>query len=173
MQYKDARIDGQYRTWLGRSTIPFDDWQSERRIVNFLMLNPSKANAEINDPTIGRVIGFATAWGFDTAYVTNLYAFRATRPADLWKARDPVGEDNDNEILINACLADQVICAWGANALLDRQLEVLALLDGINLYHLGLTKEGFPRHPLYLKGDTKPTLWKGTHDTSKASSGGQ
>src|SRR5581483_9586135 len=82
-------------------------------VVNFIMLNPSTADAETDDPTIRRCLGFAKAWGYGTLVVTNLFAYRATDPAELAKAGDPVGPDNDTRLWSEAQLSDLVVCAWG------------------------------------------------------------
>lgn len=84
--------------------------------------------------------------------VVNLYAYRATKPAELWAAEDPVGPENDR-YLREACeAADLVICAWGANARADRVRQVFAMLPG-NAQCFGHTKSGDPKHPLYLPKD--------------------
>ena len=131
--------------------------------VVFVMLNPSTADAQVDDPTITRCVNFAESWGYGNLYVVNVFAFRATDPKDLRKAADPVGPAND--LIIRACAASHrksVIAAWGSEIRHwpmreAHVLEVLrqALADE-PLLCLGATRDGFPRHPLYLKGDTKP-----------------
>lgn len=76
--------DGLYRFALHR-------WWGDGIRLGFVMLNPSTADAEIDDPTIRRCMGFARTLGFDGIRVVNLYAYRATKPADLWKADEPTG----------------------------------------------------------------------------------
>jgi hypothetical protein len=122
------------------------------------MLNPSTADAEIDDPTIRRCIGFAKAWGFEGIVVRNLYALRATNPKELWVHEDPVGPDNN--AFLGDTLGDEfTVCAWGANAKPFRVQSVVGRLTatGAALRHLGLTKDGYPRHPLYLRGDVTPS----------------
>lgn len=125
----------------------------------FVMLNPSTADHETDDNTITRCKGFAKSVGARQLTVVNLYAGRATKPADLFKMKDPVGEEND-EYLEEALQFGNdatVICAWGANAKADRVEEFLALAAKHNrpLFCFGTTGKGEPRHPLYLKGDTE------------------
>jgi hypothetical protein len=133
---------------------------SSRKLV-FGMLNPSVADAEKNDRTIRRCIGFAAAWGFRHLSVFNAYAFISPYPKDLWKVPDPVGPDNDAHILDIVRDADMVIAAWGMNIQRERETAVRALLAGagVKLHHLGLTKDGYPNHPLYLPKTTTPTEW--------------
>jgi hypothetical protein len=133
----------------------------ESRKLVFGMLNPSVATADKDDPTIRRCIGFAAAWGFRHLSVFNAYAFISPYPEDLWKVPDPVGPDNDAHILDLVSDADMVIAAWGVNIGRDRERAVRELLGGagVKLHHLGLTKDGHPRHPLYLPKTVTPTEW--------------
>lgn len=127
-------------------------WNTGRTVV-FIMLNPSTADAFIDDPTIRRVCNFAQRWGFAGVRVVNLFALRAKDPQALTKAEDPIGPENDQRIWDACDGGDQVILAWGAHgALQGRGAEVMAvLMEGeFMLWHLGLTKDGHPRHPLYL-----------------------
>ena len=124
--------------------------------VAFVMLNPSTADAERDDPTIRRCAGFARAWGFGGMTVVNLFALRATDPARLRRARDPVGRDNDRHIAAAAAGARMVVVAWGVHGdLAGRDRTVLALLVGRRPRCLGVTSGGHPRHPLYLAATTR------------------
>lgn len=143
---------GQYRYALGRR------W-GDGGTVAFVMLNPSTADATMDDPTIRRCMGFAKAWGYGGLVVANLYAYRATKPADLWKAANPIGPNNDEHLARVAAGCDQIVAAWGVNARPDRIAEVLALPGMDRLTALALTKDGQPRHPLYLRGDLVPQPW--------------
>ncbi len=119
------------------------------------MLNPSTADAERDDPTIRRCAGFARSWGFGGMTVVNLFALRATDPARLRRARDPVGRDNDRHIAA-AASAGLVVVAWGVHGRLgERDRAVLALLSGCRPGCLGTTRGGHPRHPLYLPAATR------------------
>lgn len=128
-------------------------------ICVFLMLNPSTADAFKNDPTVRRCVGFAQKWGFGTLIVTNIFAYRSTDPAGMLAVKDPVGALNDDAILWATSHAKMVVAAWGTHgSLLGRGNAVTRLLrnQGTKIHHLGLTKGGFPKHPLYVAGDTKP-----------------
>lgn len=95
--------------------------------------------------------------------VVNLFAFRATDPRDLKQAKAPNGPDNDAALRQAARWSDLLICAWGLHGNHQgRADEVVTLLknQGAALYHLGLTKDGHPRHPLYLASTVQPGLWR-------------
>ena len=126
----------------------------------FIGLNPSTADETADDPTIRRCVGFARAWGYDAMCMTNLFAYRATLPADMKKAADPVGwEVNDRRLRHLAAEAGVVIAAWGAHgAFMDRGANVRRMLPG-GLHYLRLTKDGHPGHPLYLPASLQPVEW--------------
>ena len=121
------------------------------------MLNPSTADARRDDPTIRRCMGFARTWGYGGVEVVNLFALRATDPSRLRIARDPVGPENDAHIRAVARRSSALVVAWGIHgALRERDAEVLALLSRRAPTHsLGWTKDGHPRHPLYLRRDAR------------------
>lgn len=131
-------------------------------VLNWIMLNPSRATERQNDPTIERCQRRAAALGFAAISVTNLFALCATRPADLKAAADPVGAGCDAVLRAAAERADMVLCAWGVHgAHLGRNRAVLALLEGLPLHVLGLTRAGHPRHPLYVPYSARPVPWPG------------
>ena len=137
-------------------------WDASLPAVNFLMLNPSTADAFQLDPTNRRCVGFAQAWGYGSIVTTNIFAFRSTNPAGLRTAKDPVGPDNDETILTAAKNADLVIAAWGTHGELQGRGEVVRAMlceAGVELHALKLTKAGHPGHPLYVAADTKPFCW--------------
>lgn len=136
-------------------------WDEGADLV-WVMLNPSTADAREDDPTIRKCQKFARTWGFGGISVVNLYAYRATNPADLLLAEDPVGPGND--IVLRSVFeeAGNVMAAWGATPVAKlREKEVLALLDetGRTPYVLRLTKDGHPGHPLYVRDETSPQEW--------------
>ena len=132
-------------------------------LLTFVMLNPSTADADQDDPTIRRCVGFARTLGYDGINVVNLYAFRATKPADLWLAAEPTGGERNDDLLreIGRCAeyGMPVVAAWGANAKRDRVNQVLTFRGWDKITALGLTKSGAPRHPLYLPASATPTPW--------------
>ncbi|MCU9836472.1 DUF1643 domain-containing protein [Ruegeria sp. WL0004] len=137
-------------------------WEPAGRKALFVMLNPSTATEVQNDPTVERCERRARTLGFGAFQVTNIFAWRDTDPRKMRAAQDPVGPENDRTILEGADWADQIVAAWGAHgAHLDRGPDVERLLrkTGLPLFHLGLTKDGHPKHPLYIGYSQQPTLW--------------
>ena len=138
------------------------EWVPAQGRVLFVMLNPSTATEVQNDPTVERCERRARALGFGAFRVCNIFAYRATDPRVMRAAPDPVGPMNDTAIADSALWADQIICAWGTHgAHLDRGAQVEALLraTGQPLWHLGLSKHGHPKHPLYIGYSVQPVLW--------------
>ena len=133
-----------------------------RAEVMFLMLNPSTADEVKNDPTIRRCIGFAKSWGFSRLIVCNIFAYRSTDPMKLRRVDDPIGPDNDTYIIDCHSEAEMTICAWGVHgAYLDRGILVARGINACSenpVMCLGVTKEGHPKHPLYVPAKTEPVL---------------
>ncbi|UWP93840.1 DUF1643 domain-containing protein [Aliiroseovarius crassostreae] len=147
-------------------------WEPQAKRVLFIMLNPSKATEIQNDPTVERCERRARALGFGGFRVVNIFGLRETHPQVMRQAADPVGPENDLELLAGCDWADQIICGWGTHgAHRDRGSEVADLLRarGHRLYHLGLSKAGHPKHPLYIAYATQPMRW----DRENATDGGQ
>ncbi|MER3432827.1 MAG: hypothetical protein C4288_05185 [Leptolyngbya sp. ERB_1_1] len=144
---------GTYRYVLWRS------WSSDPRI-GFVMLNPNQADAEFDEPTIRRCIGFAKRWGFGGLEVVNLFAYRAKTPQLLKQATEPIGEDNDRYLLTLSHRVDLIVLAWGNwGGLGQRDRAVLPFFQAQNVYSLGVTKLGHPKHPLYLRRDSDRIPW--------------
>src|SRR4051794_12691770 len=136
-------ICGRYRYLLTRQVGP------GQRTATFIMLNPSTADASNDDPTIRRCIGFARQWGCGRLAVLNLFAFRATDPADLKRAEEPVGPENRAwfERTLRDAGDGPVICGWGVHGEHRAQDEVVLgwLADlGMRTLALGLTRDGHP-----------------------------
>lgn len=158
---RDASISecGRYRWWLRRVwDAPLLNDGRFQGVINFVMLNPSTADAEIDDPTIRRCIAYAKSWGYGGLTVTNLYAFRSTDPRELKRATNPVGEWNSRYVREFANDADMTVCAWGNNAEPYHAQEVLGWLleSSDKVTALRVSKTGQPCHPLYLPGNLEP-----------------
>ena len=133
------------------------------RVINFIMLNPSTANENVNDPTIAKCENRSIKLGFDKMVITNLFAYRATDPSDMMIVDDPIGEENDNYILNHAKCAELVLCAWGNHGEYRyRSEDVIRMLkkNGIKLHALKLNSSGEPAHPLYLSNKLEIFEWK-------------
>ena len=132
---------------------------SNGALLTFVMLNPSTADHEIDDPTIRRCIAFAKRESCGAVNVVNLFGLRATDPRELAKASDPHGPGNFDalqETLRESKGHGSVICAWGANkSARPAAFNFIGLCGvvGIRVWCLGKTSDGSPRHPLYVKGD--------------------
>ncbi len=130
---------------------------NEKNFVNFVLLNPSTADEKIDDPTIKACIKFAQNWKYDGMWVTNLFAFRTTQPINLKKNKRPIGNKNDSYIQKYAKKSKTIVIAWGNHGnFLNRDKQVIKLLSQISdLYCLQILKNGQPKHPLYVKRQTK------------------
>jgi hypothetical protein len=136
-----------YRDWAS--------WSNMRTLV-VIGLNPSTADENDDDPTIRRCIGFAKREGCGRLVMLNLFALRATDPRVMKAHRDPIGAEND--AVIRHWTRDEcdwssiVVAAWGVHGVhMGRSVTVRLLTP--QLYCLGVTQTGQPRHPLYLHGD--------------------
>ncbi|OCP36768.1 DUF1643 domain-containing protein [Ensifer sp. LC163] len=142
---------GEYRYRLERR------WDADKPKVAFLMLNPSTADADHDDPTIRRCVAFAKSWGFGCLIVGNLFALRSTDPKALYSHPSPIGPDNDRHLFAIAQSARKIICAWGTHgALHDRGRRVAEQFEFFPLAALKVTADGHPGHPLYVAASTQP-----------------
>jgi hypothetical protein len=138
-------------------------WDAALPTINFLMLNPSTADERVLDPTCARARDYAERWGYGALIVTNIFGWRATDPAQMRAAHDPIGSGNDRAILRAAREAELVVCAWGNHgAHAERSLEVRRLLGAQKgkLHALRLNGSGEPAHPLYLPARLRPQPWR-------------
>ncbi|WP_207558562.1 DUF1643 domain-containing protein [Mycobacteroides abscessus] len=134
--------------------------------LEFVMLNPSTADAAVDDPTIRRCVGFAKRWGYASIVVHNLYAYRATDPTELANAEDPIGPENrkylsreDAACTIAAWGAHPAATGWWSGYPYGWQRDVI---KRSRLYCLGVNANGSPKHPLYVKGSIEPIEYNPT-----------
>lgn len=153
---------GLYRYRLSR------DLGRQGPIVCMIGVNPSDADAEKNDATIRKDIGFGDRNGWGKLVKVNLCAAVSTDVRRLARMTDPVGPDNNDHLKAEMLCADFVIACWGPPTKLPMRLrnrwrEVLRLaeLNGVLLHCIGTTNEGHPRHPLMTPYNTPVTPWKG------------
>lgn len=157
--------DGKYRYRLTESI-----GTSQRHAV-FVMLNPSTADHTVDDPTWKKCVGFASRWGCGQVTAVNLFGFRATDPSELRKVEDPEGmRENLRFVATEAAqvfwndngVRGHLIAAWGTKgAYLDQDISVMRRLKILGQRDLpweclGVTKDGHPKHPLYVSYDAKP-----------------
>ena len=139
--------------WLGAKDGAGEELGEPRACV-FIMLNPSTADGGVDDATIRKCVGFAKLWHYVRLEVVNLFAYRATDPKEVLRLKhsdDPVGHGNQEYFDRIIDSAGIIICAWGAHgAHLGQDETALGWLGNKRRYALALTKDGHPRHPLYV-----------------------
>lgn len=139
-------------------------WDESKPKITYIMLNGSTADAENDDPTLRRCIGYAKAWGYGSLEIVNLFGYWTPLPSELKKSYDPVGPENDIYITKSVKDAEKVLVAWGSHGKFKRQNKhVLDLLEELCIepFCLGVSKDGNPKHPLYLKADLQPVRYCG------------
>lgn len=157
---RDAVISdcGAYRYLLRRV------WDHAKPRALIVMLNPSTADAEIDDPTIRSCHRLLRGIGYGSFEVVNLFALRTTDPSGLCKVADPVGPRNDAMTEAAVLRCDVAICAWGAHSMAtgSRQIVVQNILRSRRpaLYCFGKAKHGAPKHPLYIKSGTQLEVFR-------------
>ena len=132
-------------------------------VIAFVMLNPSTADDQNDDPTIRRCIDYAKRWDYDELLVLNIFAYRSTDPAKLKTVYDPVGRLNEKAFKHNLSFVSEVVCAWGNHGSLavegiPQSIRALHWIQsaGLTPMALRITKSGQPAHPLYLPKHLKP-----------------
>jgi len=153
-QYSDCE---NYRYFLRRN------WDSDKPVICFLMLNPSTATEIDNDPTIERCQRRAMTMGYGSMIIVNLFPYRMTDSKLLHTVDDLHGDITlANEKIVDAVTeSDMTVCGWGSHALaLPRAKEVIAMLKDANVSErvmcLQVNQDGNPQHPLYIKYSQKP-----------------
>lgn len=148
-----------YRFLLWRS------WNKELPYLNVIGLNPSKADENEDDPTIRKCMKFAHSWGYGGLMVTNLFAYCATKPEEMMHADDPIGWGNDMWIKSVHKKCALTLAAWGADGThWGRDAEVKKIVSSLSC--LALTKDGQPRHPLYMRDSSRPQHFHGAPKTA-------
>lgn len=156
---RDAVISdcGKYRYLLRRT------WDHDRQRALFIMLNPSTADADIDDPTIRSCIRLCRSWGYGSFEVVNLFAWRATEPDALPDPEIAIGPRNNDSILGAAGRCDSIICAWGAHPKATwRGPAVWECVETQRpaMFCLGQNKDKSPKHPLYIKTGTPLQVYR-------------
>jgi hypothetical protein len=166
---RTAVIEGEYRYELRRI------WDRARPLLVVCMLNPSTANAEVDDPTILTLVHFAKAWGYGGLLIVNLFAYRSPTPKALLDAAYPVGPRNDGAIDDALHYAQhhgaKMLVAWGnAHTAHPRAMDRIKLVldlaaqHGVNFLCLGTTISEQPKHPMArgvhrIPRDQQPVAW--------------
>lgn len=167
-------LEDPHRYFLWRYLTPGSILNRDANVCAFGLLNPSTADHRLNDPTVTRCIGYAKRWGYDVLWLFNIFSLRSTDPKKLYELDGPDilvphsaegGAINDEVITRVAMSTDLLVCGWGTHGALRERGEKVKDLFALRCQHdvqphvLGLTKEGHPKHPLYLKNDLQPAPW--------------
>jgi hypothetical protein len=152
---REAKLDStkKYRYLLRR------EWDETKPHVVWIMLNPSTADHEEDDPTIEACIRFTKKWGYGSFEVVNLFAYRATKPSELKNLDKDVAIGAESLTYIRDALerADLIVAAWGSNGKTHKRNqddELILLLKDYQLKCLHILTDGDPRHPLYFSTDS-------------------
>ena len=130
-------------------------WDDSKPYVMFIGLNPSTADETTDDPTLIRCMNFAKAWGYGGVCMANLFAYRATDPAEMKAVEKPIGSQNNKWLKLLAEDAGLIVGAWGNDgAFLGRSEQVKKRLPDMQC--LKMNKSGEPAHPLYQRADVIP-----------------
>lgn len=148
---------GRYRYDLLRDTFEYEGGGKGEGSCLWVMLNPSTADAELDDPTIKKVVGFTWRWGFRFAKVVNLFGLRATDPREL-RALDALDPENIRHLILNAVGHDRVVLAWGGGLKHSKNAWIADYVTRIysDAVCLDINGDGTPKHPLYIKYTTEP-----------------
>lgn len=141
----------------------WDVWGKETDpvMVAFVGLNPSTADELVDDPTVRRCKRFAASWGADGMFMLNAYGLRSTDPKGLWQVEDPVGSETDLWLSRLLPVCGIAVACWGVHCTEARAAEVVLGCGRWEMSCLGKTKNGSPRHPLYLRKDSALlTYWR-------------
>lgn len=140
-----------------------DDIPNADKYLMVIGLNPSTADETKDDPTIRKCIGFAKRWGYGALCMTNLFAWRDTKPEAMKRQPYPIGEGNQHHLLQVSSNAGMVLAAWGKHGShMHQDLTTLQWLGsiGVQLHCLKKNGDGSPMHPLYVPYETQPIEWR-------------
>lgn len=130
------------------------------RLILWIGLNPSTADESQLDPTLTRIRTFSQREGFDGFWMANLFGLRTPYPKEMMSAPDPVGPGNDASLLAAADRCEKIVAAWGVSGVYQERADaVVRLFAGRELWCLGTTRDGHPRHPLYVAGKQPLVRW--------------
>ena len=147
--------DRMYRYCLWRC---WGNVDADEPYIVFVGLNPSVADEQNDDPTIRRCVGFAKREGMSALCMLNLFAFAATDPKAMKGAIQPIGPNWGEHFRRCVSQASKVVCAWGTHGAFDRRDKevgqyLVRLVGEDRVVCLGTTKDGHPKHPLYIRAD--------------------
>ncbi len=134
----------------------------EGPVYAYFGINPSTADASVDDATVRKWIGFTKVFGGRRFTVGNAFAYRSKDVKALASVDDPFGDeigDYTTDIINDA---DILVPCWGNTRKVPPQLQFAfdILMDalvssGKPVKCFGFTKSGDPMHPLMLGYDTR------------------
>ena len=137
-------------------------WDQDKPKVMFIGLNPSTANETEPDPTITRVVNFASRWGYGGVYMLNCFPLVTEDPEYLEMylyQNNPFYTESENfeRLKHYGSISDKVIFAWGAFKIVKyREWDKKIIKLFPEAQALVINKDGSPRHPLYVNKNVKP-----------------
>jgi hypothetical protein len=132
-------------------------WNDSKPRVLFILYNPSTADEWVDDPTLRRCMGFAQAWGYGGLCIINLFSLRTSDPTVLRGHARPKGPDHEHVFHEAVEGHSDIVCAWG---LQGGPISSHFSHGTHRIFHLGVNKDGSPKHPLYLPSNTLLHPWK-------------
>ena len=163
---------GKYRYRLEREV------QVEGKVLAYFGINPSTADAALDDATVRKWRGFTLRNGGRKFIVGNVFAFRATnvnavRSHYIGDLRKGESGSLESQLEAESCYwqdvlgdADILVPCWGNRSKVPAQLRgrvdlLLRILlgSGKPVMHFGVTASGDPKHPLMLGYDTALIPW--------------
>jgi hypothetical protein len=138
------------------------DVMADAPLLGMIGKNPSQADEERDDPTIGKEIALGKRLGCSGLFKVNMYDYIATDSNDLAKISDSLrvsecGLISNIIAMLKKNNCDPVICCWGTHSNSRLRAAIQARGDMIRrrLIEAGLqplkkNSDGTPSHPLYL-----------------------
>lgn len=140
--------------------------EQQGKTIAFFGVNPSTADASLDDATVRKWTGFCRRWGAARFIVGNVFAFRSTDVKALRTQMQVVGPDNFAHMEQIAADADVLVPCWGDRGKVPKSLHhhidktrAFLAAQGKPMLTFGLTAGGDPKHPLMLAYDTPLTEW--------------
>lgn len=139
------------------------NWNPLEKEILFIGINPSTADANVDDATIRRLKEFAKVYKYGGLRIHNLYAFRTEDCSQLKEAKDPFGEHNWDFLLKYRNKLKTVVFMWGNNKKDINDIRHRVIEAYPNALCFGHNQDGSPKHPLFLSGETKLIRYDTNH----------
>lgn len=151
---------GKYRYRLERQLKgQWEPWNND--VIAYFGINPSTADAEIDDQTVKKWMGFTCINGGSRFIAGNVFAYRSTDVKMLGKVEDPIGPENAHHLRAIIDEADILVPCWGDSSKLPKHLRhhldrmiLMLTCSGKPVMCFGYTNNGDPLHPQMLSYQT-------------------